>query len=150
MVASKNFSIEEVIECGQLAQKRSYDGPIGVSCVQWGKRRRAVYNKVFTRPITETSAEFIIWHLRYVLGDKWFNMYRQLPPDNQHIVMQWGLRMGAERKRVLSSIPEPVQVVGMAPSGDVQALLTLADDVYRLCLVGQLPEGILESPPRLA
>ena len=57
--------------------------------------------------------------------------------------MQWGLAMGEERDRVFAAAPESAQTVGSHPTGDVQALLTLADDVYRLCLIDQLPEEIL-------
>ena len=44
---------------------------------------------------------------------------------------------------MFASTRGPDQVIGAAPTGDVQALLTLADDVYRLRLVDQLPEKIL-------
>jgi hypothetical protein len=58
--------------------------------------------------------------------------------------MQWGLAMGEQRKRVFFAAPETSQVVGSHPTGEVQAMLTLAYDIYCLCLINQLPEEILD------
>ena len=57
--------------------------------------------------------------------------------------MQWALRGAKEWSRVLAANPESGPGFGLPPTGDVQALLTLADDVYRLCLIDQLPDTIL-------
>lgn len=131
-------------ECQRLAKQRPYVGPVGISAIYLGKRVRAVGRKYFTRPLDETLDDFIIWHLRHTLGDDWFNSQRQLPSNKQHKIMQWGLAMSEERKRVLATVPESSQVVGSHPTGDVQALLTLANDIYCLCLIDQLPEEILD------
>lgn len=52
--------------------------------------------------------------------------------------------MAEESKRALASNGGSGQVVGAAPTGDVQALLSLADDVYCLCLVEQMSGKILD------
>lgn len=142
--AYENWSLQELAECKQLANQRPYVGPVGISCIYRGKRLRTVGGNYFNRPLSETFDDFIIWHLRQALGDDWFSSHRSLPSNEQHIVMQWGLAMGEERERVFAAAPETVQVASSQPTGDVQALLTLAYDVYCLCLINQLPERILD------
>ncbi|HCO94763.1 MAG TPA: hypothetical protein DIU00_12565 [Phycisphaerales bacterium] len=143
MNAYRNLSLQELAESQQLARERPYVGPRGISCIYQGNRIRAVGRNNFTRSVSETFDDFIIWHLRYVLGDRWFRNHRNLPSNEQHIVMQWGLAMGEQRERVFDAAPETGQVVSSHPTGEVQALLTLAYDIYCLCLINQLPEEIL-------
>ena len=109
--AFKNWSLQELSECQQLAKQRPYVGPEGTSCIYRGKRLRTVGGNMFTRPLGETYDEFIIGHLRHVLGDDWFSSQQQLPPNKQHKVMQWGLAMGEERERVFAAAPETEESV---------------------------------------
>lgn len=140
----KNWSWQEIVRCKQLAKHRPYVGPEEITCIHRGERFRGVGKKYFVRPLSETFDDFIIWHLRHTLGDDWFSDQRQLPSNEQHKIVQWGSAMSEERRCVLAAAPESGQAVASHPTGDVQALLTLADDVYRLCLIGQLPEKILD------
>jgi len=143
MSENRNWSHLKVLECQQKAKKHLYAGPEAPSCVLNGKRVRAVGRKVFERPIKETHDDFLSWHLGYLLGADWVKDQQQLPLGKQHIIMQWTHAASVERARVLSADSDPNLVVGVSPTGTLQALITLADDLYRLCLVEQLPNEIL-------
>jgi len=141
--AYRNWNLQELAECRQLAKERPYVGPEGISHIFQGKRIRTVGRKFFTRSLKETFDVFIINHLTHALGDDWLSSQKILPPNEQHKVFQWLLAMSEESNLVLATARESDQVLSTHPTGDVQALLTLADDIYRLCLIDQLPEEIL-------
>jgi len=143
MSEHRNWSPARVLECREKAKKHLYAGPEAPSCIFNGKRVRGVGGKVFERPIEETHDDFLIRHLGYLLGADWVKDQRQLPLGKRHIIMQWRHAVSIEKDLAIPADSDPNLVVGVSPTGSLQALITLADDLYRLCLVGQLANEIL-------
>lgn len=105
---------------------------------------RFIWNRVYARPKEETFYQFIHAMLMITLGKNWCERQSRLPKEDQHIIVHWN---AALQQLVDSCIP-PAAETGerfeLTPTSELQELLVLADDVYRLQLVQRLPRQLRE------
>jgi len=105
---------------------------------------RFIWNRMYARPQQETFHEFIVSILMQALGKKWWDAQVQMEIEEQHTVMRW---YSALWDLVQSGAPPEVkngERFELTATGEVQELLVLADDVYRLQLVRRLPHKLVE------
>jgi hypothetical protein len=100
---------------------------------------RAVGNRIYLRPPTETFTAFVIGHLRWQLGEPWLRAEEAKRVTEQHCLVAWF--------RDWQAIPPPSgtvpgEVFRFRPSGAVRDLGGLADDVYRLMQIGCFPKRL--------
>ena len=117
--------------------------PRGHQIVIGEHRIRAFQNRVLARPIHETFHEFLIVLLKHTLGERWIRKQSSAQEQHQHAVMRWIMLW---HQAALAALPEdgpPGKRVAIVPTGEVLALMVLADDLYRLQLVRKLPEQLL-------
>ena len=100
---------------------------------------RAVGNRVYLRPPTESFEGFLVGHLRWQMGESWCAAAAARPPGARHRLADW-----FEAWR--SAQPPPGTLPGATfrfrPSGAVRDLVGLADDVCRVCHAGGLPKSL--------
>ena len=110
-----------------------------------GHRFRIVGNRLYWRPLRETFHEFLINLLKWTLGKAWHMAQVKLPPEERHQIHKW-YKANADLSRSVVGNPRyrDEETWGAEPTGYVQALATLAYDVYHLLHRGDLPREILE------
>lgn len=140
----QGISAAELLECDELAARRGYLGPRGQSWTQGGVRCRLIRGERWERPETETFDEFIVRHLKYVLGPEWVKHQVALPRDEQHVVVRWMLDAVEYQRTVLPEGYHEGDLFSAPPSGSAMELLSLADGVYRLSLIDPLPRKVLK------
>lgn len=107
-----------------------------------GSKFRAVGKKLHIRPINESFYDFQVHHLLWQLGKEWFDSEMAKPLAERHIILQWR----AERAQQFGKYQDPRNPDGnvRAPStGGMKALQVLADDVYQLAHVSDLPAKLI-------
>jgi hypothetical protein len=109
-----------------------------------GMRARAIGSGVMMRPASETFHEFLWNHLKFVLGKDWYLNEVAKADADRHQIVRWFFRLHAWQKKTM--VPENAAGTGWGapPSGDVQALTTLAYDVYTLAHALSLPDRLLQ------
>ena len=141
------LSEEEFREIQALLQKKKDAEPnlnIIPSITHKGYRWRVVWSKVYMRPITETFHEFIFYILRLTLGENWYKEQLNLNPQKRHIILKW-FDSYAEFKKANKTIKNKRNGVWEAiPTGEVQALISLAYDIYCLQISNKLPDFIIK------
>lgn len=111
-----------------------------------GQRVRAVGHGLYFRPPHETFHEFIInIILKLALGKEWYMGEVAKAPDDQHELVQWFFALGEFTERRSTEEHRRGEHLWESDStGMVQALVTLAYDVYQLQHArGGLPELLL-------
>jgi len=117
--------------------------PRGLQTVVGDRRVRAMLNKVILRPASETFHEFLVVVLKQTFGTQWYKRQLATPVQQRHVVMRWIFAWHELAKQAAPPDREPGQRFGVAPTGEVFALLILADDLYRLQLVRRLPPDLV-------
>jgi len=87
--------------------------------------------------------DFLLELVKFAFRQKWHKTQVDTPEHERHVVMKW---MGSWYRHCSTILPKdaPEEVVfASAPTGDAQALLTLADDLYRLQLAGCLTSRLM-------
>lgn len=96
-------------------------------------------------PLNITFHEFLITFLKDTVGPIWGQVESQKPIDKQHIIVQWIAEMAElihNSKNVIDENPE--REIKSAPvSGNVQALLSLAYDIYSVYHCTDLPDELV-------
>jgi hypothetical protein len=124
----------------EAAYREKFQNPRLIS-TKFGKRRaRAVWNKIYFRPLTEHLHEFIVKVLILTLGKSWFKAQREKVPEEQHIIIRWIDARSEFFKQVESLNLTPKDRI--VPPGEVMELIALARDVYYLQLVNKLPKPL--------
>lgn len=108
-------------------------------------RCRWVGNRSYLRPSTETFHEFLIHLLKWTLGKNWHEQQLSLPFEERHQIFKW-FRAATEFSKLLMENPEfrDGEHYGAAPTGDVEALNSLAYDVFLLLHLGPMPKELLD------
>ena len=109
-----------------------------------GQRVRAVWNRLYFRPITETFHEFILNVLKWTLGRRWYMNEVGKPAEERHQIVKWFFSYGDFSKKMSTNDHKVTGGWKAIPSGDVQALLTLAHDIYSLQHTNFLPRFLVE------
>jgi hypothetical protein len=121
----------------------SFSGPAPIKLDHQGYTFRAIGNRLYYRESHRTYVDFLLELIKFAFGEKWHKAQVKLPELERHIVMQW---MGSWFRTCSAIRPKnaPEKAVFRAdPTGDAQALLTLADDLYRLQLAGSLNSRLM-------
>mgnify|MGYP001324578225 CR=1 FL=1 len=134
----------KLLQCDELAARRGYVGPRGRSWIQGDVRYRLVRGERWERPETETFDEFIVGHLKYVLGPEWGKRQVALPREKQHVVVRWMFDAAEYHRTLLPAGHRDGDLFNVPPSGSAMEMLSLADDVYRLSLIERLPTRVLK------
>jgi len=128
----------------EINLKRNPQGRPVPSIEHKGHRYRAVGNRVYPRPLKETFHEFLINLLKSTLGRKWHEEQLNLPPEERHQIFKW---YKANADFVKAVVENPLykegERYGAEPTGEVQALMTLAYDVFHLLHRDDLPNELL-------
>lgn len=125
----------------------SVHGRPKIDAVWKGYRWRAVGNRLYRRPPRETFHEFIInIVLKLRLGEAWYMAEVAKAPEDRHELVQWFFAFGAfTKERTIDEHRRGEQLWESDTTGMVQALVTLAYDVYQLehAKGDGLPEALL-------
>lgn len=140
----EGITADQLLRYDELAAKRGYVGPRGRSWTQGTVRYRIVRGERWERPGTETFDEFIVAHLKYVLGPEWGKRQVSLPREEQHAVVRWMFDAAQYQEEVLPEGHQDGDLFIAPPSGSAMELLSLADDVYRLSLLERIPRRVLK------
>jgi hypothetical protein len=115
------------------------------SVLHQGKRVRAVRNKVFFRPPTETFHEFLRLVLQLTFGDAWWHEQQSLRMEKQHVVIKWSKAVSAwlaGNQIDENRVGDKLWAVQM--SGHAQSLLQLGFDLFCLQQADRLPDSLVE------
>jgi hypothetical protein len=121
----------------------SFSGPKPIKIDHQGYTFRAIGNRLYYREKHRTYVDFLLELIKFAFGPKWHKAQVALPEAQRHVVMQW---MGSWYRHCSRTRPQdapPDTVCATTPTGDGQALLTLADDLYRLQLAGSLTSRLM-------
>lgn len=112
-----------------------------------GQRFRPIWNTIYYRPLKETFHEFILYLLREkLLGKDWFEEQTTKAKEDQHVVYKWfiSFKEFIKRTSTTDNYLEEMKVWKVIPSGEVQALLSLAYDCYCLQAINRLPDFLIK------
>lgn len=121
----------------------SFSGPRPIKIDHQGYTFRAVGNRLYYREKHRTYVDFLLELVKFAFGPKWHKEQVSLPEPHRHVVMQW---MGSWYRHCSATRPKDLPsntVFASAPTGDGQALLTFADDLYRLQLAQSLTSRLM-------
>jgi len=121
----------------------SFAGPEPIKLDHQGYTFRAIGNRLYYREKHRTYVDFLLELVKFAFGQKWHKTQVDTPEPERHVVMQW---MGSWYRHCSTILPKDAPeraVFASAPTGDAQALLTLADDLYRLQLAGSLTSRLM-------
>ena len=110
-----------------------------------GRKVVAVGSRLYPNlPPNITLHEFVITFLKDILGAEWGMAEQRKAIDEQHIVVRWIKEMGNLLKNSPNRLEDPIREIKSAePSGNVQALLSLAYDVYSVYHCAELPDELI-------
>lgn len=136
----------------KMFQKENYEqngllvGRPAISTEFKGHKVVAVGSRLYhSLPVNITFHEFLITFLKDIVGPSWGLAESNKPSDEQHIIVRWIKEMSELLKTSSVHIENPVRDIKSASvSGDVQALLSLAYDIYSIYHCTDLPEELIE------
>lgn len=108
-----------------------------------GQRVRGVGPKIYIRPLSETFDEFLIHHVMWTLGERWFGEQRSKPDAERHFVMTCWDHYHAWKDRNMTEANRRGHAWSARPDGWTRALFALAVDLYSLCHRGELPQSLI-------
>lgn len=120
------------------------------SIVAKGYRLRAIWNRIYKRPLKETFHEFIMSMLLGIYGEEWRKQQMELDEKDRHIIMKWVFSDFELSKKALmvgeKEIDEyGIETWGCIASGESQALIQLAYDIYCLQIINKLPSFMIKK-----
>ena len=131
----------EILRDLQVDQR--FAGPRSKKIEFHGSIFRIFWNQLDIRKPTETFHEYLLHVLKRTFGQPWLDTNKR-PNEARHVVMRWLYAWGDLSKQALPADHKPGERIGVAMTGDVKALVVLADDLFRLQLVHRLPHRVLE------
>lgn len=127
-----------------LASALPVHGRPRIGTIWKGQRVRAIWNKLYFRPPTETFHEFILNVLKWTLGKDWYMTEVGKAPEDRHQIVQWYFSFGDFTRRMTTEENRRGDKLWAADTtGNIQALLTLAYDVYSLQHTNRLPDALV-------
>lgn len=110
-----------------------------------GKSFRAVGSKLYALPLNATAHEFFICVLKEVLGPAWLIKENKKSRADQQIIARWLNEMNEHLKSPDYRVEDTSKgIKSIEPTGNVQALLCLAYDVYILSHCMVLPKKLIK------
>ena len=114
-----------------------------------GHRMRAVWSRLYPRPIRETFHEFLLNIIKWTFGQGWWKHQHALPKEQRHIVIKWLHDFGALSKISIEQGPHG-PLLSSDQSGPVAALLQFGYDLFCLQARDKLPIFLVERMRRHA
>ena len=113
-------------------------------------RLRVIWNKVYPRPLKETFHEFLLYILKATFGQEWYEQQMRIEEKERHVLVKWVYSNYRFSKKTIRSGNKIIDQYGNVkwggvPTGDAQALMQLAYDIYCLQIVNKLPEFIIKK-----
>ena len=127
-----------------LADKISSQSPTAKKTVTGNRVIWQVGDATFERPRGEPILEFLTDLLKDTFGKQWGTEQNALPEENRHVVMRWWHSLCELQKESAGPNHRQGQKYQITPSGDAMEFFTLADDLYRLRLVGALRPKLVD------
>ena len=140
-----DLSSEARAAIGRQMRGRFDPCPRGLQVECNGRRVRAIWSRVFDRPLTETFHEFVVNVLKWTLGEKWYMKQVRAPDDQRHVVMRWIYAWHALAREATPPDHIKGRRFESVPTGSATSLLMLADDLYRLQLARRLPDRLVQK-----
>ena len=114
------------------------------SLIHENRRVRIVGNRVYFRQPKETFHEFLIYLLQSTLGKEWHDKQRRLPFEERHQLFKWFRALTLFSKSLIEN-PQfrEGEHYGDRPTGDVQAVTSLAYDLFHLLHGSQLSDQLM-------
>jgi len=125
------------------AVANSFSGPMPIKLDYQDYTFRAIGNRLYYKKKHQTYVDFLLDPIKFAFGPKWRKAQVALPEAERHIVMQWSGSWYRYCTKVRPKGVSPDAICATVPTGDAQALLTLADDLYRLQLAGNLTSSLM-------
>lgn len=115
-----------------------------------GHRYRVIWDKIYQRPLKETFHEFILGLLLELFGEEWQQEQMALEEKDRHVLLKW-VSSGDELSK--KALTEGIKMVdeygvekwGCIASGEGQALMQLAYDLYCLQIVNKFPTFMIKK-----
>ncbi len=115
-----------------------------LSIVHKRRRYRTVGSRRYPRPLKETFHEFLINLLKWTLGRKWHEEQLGFPPEERHQIFKWYKATADHTREVVENpLHRDGELYSFEPTGEVQALIVLAYDVFHLLHRSDLPNELL-------
>jgi SEC-C motif len=152
--SGRRWHIEKISEASPeiqaIAQKHrkeaiasSFSGPEPIKLDSRGYTFRAIKNRLYYRKSYKTYPDFLLDLVKFAFGPKWHKAQVETPVPERHVVMQWMGTLYRHRSAMRPKDAPEKAVFETSPIGDGQALVTLADDLYRLQLAGILTSRLM-------
>lgn len=136
------FRSEHQQRLNREAKEAPFKGPKGLSAHFKGRRIRVLWNRIVDRPESETFHEFLVCVLKWTFGEPWYKAELAKPPESRHVVMKWIFAWHEEARKHAPQDHVHGEVFTGVATGDCMELLALAEDIYRLRLVNELPDAL--------
>ena len=121
-----------------------FRGPESIRADYRGYRVRVLENTVLFRPQSETFHEFLVFILKQTLGKEWYECEVRKPLEERHIAVRWIFAWHDLAKKYAPENHQSGQVFEGPASGEAMAVMSLADDIYRLRLIRELPADLVK------
>jgi hypothetical protein len=106
----------------------------------------AIWNRLYTRPATETFHEFLIEvSLKCTFGARWYKVELSTPEPKRHVVEQWLRAFREDQQKHKPPDHKPGQVYSAPAIGATTELIALAHDLYLLQKVESLPRKLIRA-----
>lgn len=129
----------------EISVRRTLQGRIVPSIEHMGHRYRVVGSRVYPRPLKETFHEFLVNLLKFTLGRTWHEEQFRRVPEERHQIPKWYKATADFTKSVVGNpLHREGDIYSAEPTGDVQALICLAYDVYHLLHSGSFPNEVIK------
>ncbi len=115
-----------------------------VPSVIWdGKRWRAVFSKLYYRPLTETFHEFLIQVIKWTFGEPWWRSQVGMIEGQRHIVVRWAYQYADLTQKAIWN-KDSAPPFAVPANGPTWALLSLGYDLFCLQACNVLPDFVVE------
>ena len=121
--------------------------PLVPSIIANGYRWRAVFNRLYYRPIKETFHEFLVRVAFWTFGRSWYKQQLSSRPSDRHVVAQWMEAFSEHRESPGDYEVESVSgktVYSMDAPVPVWNLVSLGYDLFCLQAVNRLPDFLVK------
>lgn len=122
------------------------------SVVFQNHRMRAIWSRIYPRPLRETFHEFLINVVLWTMSEDWWKHQIALAEAERHVVVRWKYAFEEYKRASMANADREqvgdIIVYSSEPTGPVASLLQLGYDLYCLQARNKLPEFFIERMRR--
>ena len=121
--------------------------PLVPSVVAQGRRVRAVFSRLYSRPEKETFHEFLATVVAWTFGKAWVQSQMSIPTTERHMVAKWMQDFSDYRINPKDCRTETINgrtIFSAIAPASVSNLLQLGYDFFCLQAINRLPERLVE------